>query len=104
MVEQTQQWLTSTVNLWQLVIAVLMAAAVPVAFVYSIKQDVVELQTLRLAGVTRNNSQDAEIDRLRLIAQQNQIAIAQINTKMDIILLRQDNVIKAFGEHRATNR
>ena len=96
--EVDEHWISSTVSLWQLIIALAVAIAAPISFVYGMRSDIIELQTLRKAGVSRNDVQDAEIERLRVIARDNQVAIGKLEAKLDLILIRQDSVIRGLTE------
>ena len=88
-----EHWLSAGVNLWQLISAVIGVAAIGLTLYLANKAEVssnesriTRLEVRSENGTRRNDTQDADIERLRAIASSNQIMIGQLNARLDSII------------------
>ena len=85
--KEEDHWLVGGVQWWQLLLAlfgIVVSIAIPVTSGFLNDRDRVRtLEVQHDYGVQRNNRQDSEIEQLRNIASANQIAIGQMNARLD---------------------
>ena len=85
--KEEDHWLVGGVQWWQLLLSlvgIVVSIAIPVTSGFLNDRDRVRtLEVQHDYGVQRNNRQDSEIEQLRNIASANQIAIGQMNARLD---------------------